>query len=872
MAHMKIDFSILNAELVGRAHTLLPTWIPAGSWKGREYVGLNPKRADRTPGSFSINSQTGEWADFATGHQGGDLVSLYAYLQDLGQAEAARKLVADLGLSMNGNGAHLNGKASNPPAVKNGVEIAWPIPRAMLTEEGLPKDPPHPPQGLGEVVESAGDVYPYSTEDGAPLCYVVRFKRTDNGEKEVRPLTLWRTKADGALGWQWKFPPGKRPILGLDVLSAKSEAPVLGVEGEGKCEKARDALPDYAVISWMGGANAVGLTKWDALATRQTPIVLWPDADPAGAHAMLELGRILGADRVRVVVPQSDWPLGFDIADLIGAGATRERLDEIIDGAVSLSGFAAIAAERWQVERAHRSAVTDGSGDSGEPEPPTPYSEISLSNRFVRERGADFHYTKGDWWRYDGNGGLWSSDNTLQVFTEIRRLTTRAANEMVDAAAENEQKAARKSANDLASAKKSANDLASAKKVVAVEKLSRSHPAIVTTLDQFDRDIWLLNTPGGVIELRDGTMRPTQRDDFFTKSTLVAPCEMSTPMFDRFIREVMGGHIPPTICKCAACAESVGKPNEERQEMHDAEVQRLVDYLLRLYGYCLSGDVSNHVLVMLIGDGGNGKTLLTDFIARDIFGLAPIGYSTSLPIEALLANKSDRHPTELMGLFHTRLALASEPGSGVLWNEGLVMRLTGGEPVTARRMRQDFVTFPGTHKLFVVANTAPILRAGREAAWQRRLHMLPFQQRWSQNPDPLNHVRLADATLREKLRPEAPGVLHKLILGCVEYVRRGRLDPPATVRLTSQDYLKQQNVIGRWLDERCDRSNSHEHATVADLWADFTRWGEAGREYIGRRNDFNGTLERLGIEITRLGTQRGICRGLKLLPFSEGLS
>ena len=59
------------------------------------------------------------------------------------------------------------------------------------------------------------------------------------------------------------------------------------------------------------------------------------------------------------------------------------------------------------------------------------------------------------------------------------------------------------------------------------------------------------------------------------------------------------------------------------------------------------------------------------------------------------------------------------------------MRLSGGEPVTARGMRQDFITFPGTHKLFVVANTAPTLRGGREPAWQRRLHMILFQQRWA---------------------------------------------------------------------------------------------------------------------------------------------
>ena len=148
--------------------------------------------------------------------------------------------------------------------------------------------------------------------------------------------------------------------------------------------------------------------------------------------------------------------------------------------------------------------------------------------------------------------------------------------------------------------------------------------------------------------------------------------------------------------------------------------------------------------------------------------------------------------------------------------------------------------------------------------------MIPFQQRWADHADPAKYVRLADANLRDKLRPEAPGVLHKLIVGCVDYVRRGSLEPPATVRQTSDNYLKQQNVIGRWLDEHCDRSNPHATVTVAELWADLTRWGEASREYIGKCNDFNGALERLGISVTRTEKQRGVCLGIALLSSAEG--
>src|ERR1700730_5417116 len=64
----------------------------------REYVALNPARADRRPGSFKVNLRTGRWADVATGDRGGDPVSLCAYVEGVSQAEAARRLARMLGL------------------------------------------------------------------------------------------------------------------------------------------------------------------------------------------------------------------------------------------------------------------------------------------------------------------------------------------------------------------------------------------------------------------------------------------------------------------------------------------------------------------------------------------------------------------------------------------------------------------------------------------------------------------------------------------------------------------------------------------------------------------------------------------------------
>lgn len=97
-ANPRIDFKAINEAAKARLPELCAHWLPDGRRRGREYVARNPRRDDRRPGSFSINLQTGRWADFAVGVRGGDPVSLAAYLSGLGQADAARRLAEMLGV------------------------------------------------------------------------------------------------------------------------------------------------------------------------------------------------------------------------------------------------------------------------------------------------------------------------------------------------------------------------------------------------------------------------------------------------------------------------------------------------------------------------------------------------------------------------------------------------------------------------------------------------------------------------------------------------------------------------------------------------------------------------------------------------------
>jgi hypothetical protein len=93
-----IDFAEINRAALASLPNLLSRWLPDGKRRGQEYHARNPNRADRRLGSFAINLRTGKWSDFATGDRGGDVVSLAAYLFDLSQGEAARRLAEMLGV------------------------------------------------------------------------------------------------------------------------------------------------------------------------------------------------------------------------------------------------------------------------------------------------------------------------------------------------------------------------------------------------------------------------------------------------------------------------------------------------------------------------------------------------------------------------------------------------------------------------------------------------------------------------------------------------------------------------------------------------------------------------------------------------------
>ena len=234
-------------------------------------------------------------------------------------------------------------------------------------------------------------------------------------------------------------------------------------------------------------------------------------------------------------------------------------------------------------------------------------------------------------------------------------------------------------------------------------------------------------------------------------------------------------------------------------------------------------------------------------------------YTMKAPTDFLTIKKSEAHPTERADPFGMRLVAAVEAEEGCRLAESLVKELTGGDKVRARRMREDFWQFTATHKVLLVSNHKPIIRGTDDGIW-RRILLIPFDVRfWDRSRGETGPPELeADKELPEKLLGEKSGILNWLVWGCREWQAIG-LAAPDEVLVETDKYRCEQNVVGRFVADRCVESAEAE-ATAKDLYGRFQEWCKETGEYAITQRRFGEAFAERGYErFTNNGTRyRGI--------------
>lgn len=225
-------------------------------------------------------------------------------------------------------------------------------------------------------------------------------------------------------------------------------------------------------------------------------------------------------------------------------------------------------------------------------------------------------------------------------------------------------------------------------RIGSLVSLSRGVAGVQSDAAEFDADPDLLTCPNGTVHLPTGELRPHDPND---RITLCAGAEYRK------------GATHPMWTKALLALP---------EEVHDWYSYRL--------GQALTGyKTPDHLMLISHGDGSNGKSTLT-MVMNAVCG----SYGRQISDRVLLAQAGD-HPTELMDLRGLRYAALEETPEARHLNTQRLKQTIGTPEITARRMKQDPITFKTTHSLFINTNHRPVVVETDHGTW-RRLALLEF--------------------------------------------------------------------------------------------------------------------------------------------------
>lgn len=321
----------------------------------------------------------------------------------------------------------------------------------------------------------------------------------------------------------------------------------------------------------------------------------------------------------------------------------------------------------------------------------------------------------------------------------------------------------------------------------AMLKLAASELPIPISHESLDADPYLLCNLNGTLELNTGELRENRQDDLLTLSTNVEypdDAGAESPLWSEFLFTIFDGNT------------------------------ELIGFVQRLMGLALIGEQVEHLMPVFHGAGANGKSVFVNTC------MAAMGdYARIAPPGLFMASRMERHATELAYLFRKRLVVAAETKDAQRLDEGLVKSITGGDRITARRMREDFWEFTPSHLALIVTNHKPDISGTDHGIW-RRIKLVPFGVTIP--------PKQRDPDLPTKLRRELPSVLHWMVQGCLAYQRDG-LNPPAIVEAATGDYQDESDTFGRWIKERCE-TTLHSFAKAAHLLESYNQWASKVHE------------------------------------------
>lgn len=359
--------------------------------------------------------------------------------------------------------------------------------------------------------------------------------------------------------------------------------------------------------------------------------------------------------------------------------------------------------------------------------------------------------------------------------------------------------------------------------------LTETAPLVQVAVKELDADGYLLNTPGGTVDLRTGQMKPHDPDDYCTKITAVAPGRDGSDIWLRFLDDIT---------------------------VKDKDLKR---YLQDVAGLCAIGEVKREELIIAFGGGSNGKSTFFNLLFR-VLG----EYSGMLSAETLTTNCRKNKSPEYAELRGKRLIIAAELEEAQRLDTSVMKKLCSTDPIIAEKKYKDPFTFIPSHHCILYTNHLPKVGTNDNGTW-RRLVTVPFRARFDERSGQIKDYA-------SYLYDHCAGiVLLWIIQGAKRVIdQEYHFEQPYCVKETLEQYKEENDWLQMFLHEKCEQHWSYV-VSGGDLYEAYKIFCHETGDFMRNRRDFVQAIEEAGFQGRK--TKAGkIYKGLQLMSeFKQGI-
>ena len=347
--------------------------------------------------------------------------------------------------------------------------------------------------------------------------------------------------------------------------------------------------------------------------------------------------------------------------------------------------------------------------------------------------------------------------------------------------------------------------------------------------ERFDNvNNYVIAFKNGVFDLKERGFRPAKPEELITCTTGYNYVKASKEKIDELVR------ILTTI-------------------MPDMEERT---YLLKHIAQGLVGDKMLEQFYIWIGTGRNGKGLI-----RDLIALALGKYYGSMEIDYLCHSESKNHHSNqadpiMASKKNTRIVITTEPEGDVKLKCNKISQIAGQDPVTARHLNKEPITFTPKFQLIIQTNKEPIVE-GFDPALKMKLRFIKFPTVFVDNPSKPNEKKI-DRTLKAKFKNDEGykiAFFQILLDHYFDFVDHdeNKLDMPPRFKQETDDYLNENDPVSRFLDGSIEVTrDTKDKIKASELYQSFL--GTLEKKFnFGERN-FKNALVGKDIQSHRFNT------------------